>query len=180
VQVLGGAGYIRGHGMEQLVRDVRVTQIYDGTNGIQALDLAMRKIGRDRLARRFIEPARRFLEQDFDGACIENFVHPFAQALGILEDTTIFMETEAKTRPELCAAAATDYMKLFGLVTLGFMWVRMAVLADARKTGPDADFYSAKLATARFFLQRLPPEAVALSQMISGAGSVLEFDPSAF
>lgn len=180
VQVLGGAGYIRKHGMEQLVRDVRVTQIYDGTNGIQALDLVMRKIGRDRLAGRFFEPVRQFLAQDFDNACMKRCVQPFTQALKILEDATGLVETAVKSQPERCAAAATDYLRLFGLVALGFMWVRMAVLSVSHTGGPEADFYRAKLATARFFLKRLPPQVGALSQLIATADTTLTFDPKAF
>jgi butyryl-CoA dehydrogenase len=107
-------------------------------------------------------------------------VQPFTQALKILEDATGLVETAVKSQPERCAAAATDYLCFFGLVALGFMWVRMAVLSVSHTGGPEADFYRAKLATARFFLERLPPQVGALSQLIATADTTLTFDPKAF
>jgi alkylation response protein AidB-like acyl-CoA dehydrogenase len=179
VQVLGGAGYVRDYGMEQLVRDVRVTQIYDGTNGIQALDLVMRKVGRDRLAGLFLDPVRQFLKSLTDGET-EASLRQFAAAFAILEKSTADMEHLRSSNIERCAAAATDYLHLFGVVALGFMWARMALLASRQMKKSDNRLYAAKLATARFYLHRLPSTAAGFADAIRLADTTLAFDHTRF
>ncbi len=181
VQVLGGAGYIRDHGMEQYIRDVRATQIYDGTNGIQALDLVGRKLGRDRLASRFFEPARSFVRSRAAEADMAEFLQPFEKALDLLERTTAWVERATASQPDRAACVAGDYLRLFGLVALGFMWARMAALALPRLNGPDGTFYRAKVGTARFYLHRILPHSAALVDVIrSTDDSLLDFDDDAF
>jgi alkylation response protein AidB-like acyl-CoA dehydrogenase len=181
VQVLGGAGYIRGYGMEQRVRDVRVTQIYDGTNGIQALDLVQRKITRDGLAQHFFDPARKFLEACAGDAAATEFIQPFSQAFEFLEDATGALRQKAIAHPAEAAAAATDYLRLFALVALGFVWARMAVVATRHENGAEAGFYRAKIGTGRFYLHHILPQCRTLAaEVMSRDKSLLEFAEEAF
>lgn len=176
IQILGGAGYIRGHGMEQRLRDVRVTQIYDGTNGIQALDLVLRKIGRYRLALRFFEPVQDFLQARRRQDGLMEFLEPFIESLARLQAATDLIERMLHASPERAAAVASDYLRLFGLVALGFMWVRMAALALPKAGGDEGAFYRAKLTTARFYLQRLLPASGVLADLVrSRDNSVMTF-----
>jgi alkylation response protein AidB-like acyl-CoA dehydrogenase len=181
LQVYGGHGYIRDHGMEQRVRDVRVAQIYDGTNGIQALDLVRRKVAMQHLAPRFFEPVQAFLQANATDAKAAEFLNPLSEALGHLRQTTAWIECTALADPAGVAAAATEYQRLFGLVALAFMWCRMAVIARPRADGPEAGFYRAKLHTARFFLQHLLPQSAALAKAIlTGGGTLRDFDEAWF
>lgn len=181
VQVLGGYGYIRDHGMEQFVRDVRVTQIYDGTNGIQALDLVRRKLNDDRLMQRFLEPALAFVEAQAEEPAMAEFVQPFSASISRLQEVNTWMRRVVASDPAEAAAAATEYLRLFGFVALAFMWSKMASVALPKTTGPDASFYRAKLGTARFFFQRLLPQVDALAKAITaGSEALLSFDEAAF
>jgi alkylation response protein AidB-like acyl-CoA dehydrogenase len=181
VQVLGGAGYIRDHGMEQHVRDVRVTQIYDGTNGIQALDLLQRKIARDRLARRFFDWAKAQLRTHANEFAMAEFVQPCSRKLQLLEMTTDKVLQAALSRPDEVAAVATDYLRLFALVALGFQWAAMAAVAIKRVDSSEQAFYQAKIGTARFYLRRILPQCRALAAVImSDDKSLLEFAEEAF
>ncbi|MGE4481767.1 acyl-CoA dehydrogenase C-terminal domain-containing protein [Acidocella sp.] len=185
VQTYGGHGYIRDHGMEQLVRDSRIAMIYEGTNGIQALDLVGRKIPANmgRGLRRFFHPVAAFIEENQNDPAIGKLVQGFARAFGALQLATGFVAEKALKDAEEAGAAATDYLRLFGLVALGFMWMRTAKIA-ARKAmlpGPDHEFYKAKLATARFFAERILPQAGALLFTIkSGKASLMALEDDAF
>jgi alkylation response protein AidB-like acyl-CoA dehydrogenase len=182
LQVLGGHGYIREHGLEQLLRDARIGPIYEGTNGIQALDLVGRKLatGHGRLLRRFFHPATAFLGAHGDQPAMAEHLAPFGTALGLLQEVTAWLVERASREPAEGAAAASGYLRLFGLVALGFMWVRMAGRAEAaRRRAEDDAFHAAKLATARFYLRRVLPETAGLALAIrSGASPVLA--PEAF
>jgi butyryl-CoA dehydrogenase len=181
LQVFGGHGYIRANGMEQYVRDVRITQIYDGTNGIQALDLVRRKLDGGRLAQRFIAPARAFLDASASERGMSEFVQPAAAALARLEQVTAWIAGADLADPEEAAAAATEYLRQFGLVAIAGMWTRMAAAALPRADGPEASFHRAKLRTARFYLQHLLPQAEGLAQSILAGGRALrEFEAAAF
>jgi len=181
LQVFGGHGYIRANGMEQYVRDVRITQIYDGTNGIQALDLVRRKLDGGRLAQRFIAPTRGFLQVAASEPGMSEFVQPTAAALARLEQVTAWIAGADRADPEEAAAAATEYLRQFGLVAIAGMWTRMAAVALPLAEGPEASFYRAKLRTARFYLQHLLPQAEGLAQSILAGGRALrEFDAAAF
>lgn len=181
VQVYGGHGYICDNGMEQYVRDVRVAQIYDGTNGIQALDLVRRKLGAGQLVHRFYEPVQAFLQAHGAAANLAEFVQPLADAFARLQEVTAWIILATRSDPEEAAAVATEYLRLFGLVALAFMWSKMAAVALPRVNGPDAEFYRAKLGTARFFLQRLLPQGEALAKVVvAGGGSLRAFDVASF
>ena len=183
VQTHGGHGYIRDHGIEQLLRDARIAMIYEGTNGIQALDLVGRKLPAPGLPERFFNPVAEFIEAHDNHPLIGRLVRDFARAFGALKHATAFIGENAPADPEEAGAAATDYLRLFGLVALGFMWVRMALIAaeKAPQGGPDAGFYQAKLTTARFFTERILPQADALSRTIrAGKASLMEMPEAAF
>lgn len=180
VQAYGGHGYIREHGMEQYVRDARITQLYEGTNGIQALDLVGRKlpVGAGRLLRRFFHPVNDFVEAHGADAALAPFVKPLAKSFQALQGATAFLARKGLADPDEAAAAASEYLRLFGLVALAFMWARMARAAvpKAAAGGEDAAFYRAKLGTARFYMARLLPQAGALYAAITGGGgSILDF-----
>ncbi|MDE1895662.1 MAG: acyl-CoA dehydrogenase C-terminal domain-containing protein [Rhodospirillales bacterium] len=181
VQTYGGHGYIRDHGMEQLVRDSRIAMIYEGTNGIQALDLVGRKLPANmgRGLRRFFHPLAAFIEAEQTHPKIGKMVQGFARAFGALQLATGFIAERGLKDAEEAGAAATDYLRLFGLVALGFMWMRTAKIA-AEASG-DEEFYTAKLATARFFVERILPQAGALLFTIkSGKGAMMALEDSAF
>jgi hypothetical protein len=183
VQVFGGHGYIREWGMEQLVRDARITQIYEGTNGIQALDLVGRKLGTGvgRLARRFFHPVSEFIETASEKPEMAEFVLPLAKAFAKLQQATAWLAQAGLADPEEAGAAATDYLRLFALVALGFMWCRMAEIALAKKSGEEAEFYNAKLASARFFMARILPETNSLFTVLtSGKATLMALPAEAF
>ena len=182
-QVFGGAGYIAETGMEQLVRDARIAQIYEGTNGIQANDLVGRKLflNGGETARTLAADLRAFIEERKDHAALAEFLGPFASALERLQGVTEWlMERAAGNREEL-GAAAVDYLRLTGLVCLGYLWAAMAEAALDRAPSDNTGFYRAKLATARYFMARLLPEAAALDAAIrSGAATLMALEEDAY
>ncbi|MCA1939913.1 MAG: acyl-CoA dehydrogenase C-terminal domain-containing protein [Caenispirillum bisanense] len=183
VQVYGGHGYIREWGMEQYVRDARIAQIYEGTNGIQALDLVGRKLptGMGRQLRRFFHPVSEYIDRAMDDDDLSEFVLPLAKAFVRLQQATGFIAQKGMSNPNEAGAAATDYLRLFGLVAMGYLWVRAVEEAKDKTDGEDGAFYRAKIATARFYFQRLLPQTGALfAALMSGAGSMMEFEDAAF
>lgn len=178
VQVLGGHGYIHEWGVEQLVRDARIAQIYEGTNGIQALDLVGRKLGQDtgRLLRRFFHPVAAWLEAHGEDEALAAYAGPTAKAFGRLQQATMTVASRGLARPEEAAAAATDYLRLFSLVAMAFMWCRMAETAQ-RKLGAgangEAPFYEAKLEVGRFFMARVLPRHSTYFQGVMAGGETL-------
>ena len=179
MQVWGGHGYIRENGMEQFARDARITQIYEGTNGIQALDLVGRKLGAHggRYLRSFFHPVLAFIEAQQDVPAMEEFVLPLAKAFGRLQQVTAEVAQRGLRDPFEAGAAATDYLRLFGLTAMAYAWARMAAIALER----DDAFYRAKLATARFFMQRILPETSSLAaKVLAGGESLCAFEDAAF
>jgi len=183
-QVFGGHGYIREHGMEQFVRDARIAQIYEGANGIQALDLVGRKLGKDggRAVMAFFNEVQGFIKEN-GGDAMKPYVTPLGEALGHLQQATMWFMQNALAKPDNAGAGAYDYMHLFGLVVLGYMWAQMVKAAqDKLAAGGGADDrLNAKLITGRFFMERLLPESVAhLKRIQSGANSMMELKAEAF
>jgi alkylation response protein AidB-like acyl-CoA dehydrogenase len=181
LQVYGGHGYIRDHGMEQLVRDARITMIYEGANGIQALDLVGRKLPAHtgRLMRGFFHPVQQFIEDN----AADPKVLPLAKAFGALQQATAHLAQVGLQDPEEAGAAATDYLRLMGLVALGYMWARTAKIAAEKlpAANGDAGFYQAKLTTAQFFNDRLLPQTGALWGAIkAGKASMMALEEAAF
>jgi hypothetical protein len=183
VQVMGGHGYIREHGMEQLVRDARITQLYEGTNGIQALDLVGRKLPQNmgRLLRRFCHPVDRFINEAKSDPRLQEFVGPLAKAFAKLQQATLLIAQKGMANPDEAGAAASEYLRLFGLVALAYLWARTARITLDRLNGPEEQFYRAKLATARFFMSRVLPQNSALfASIAAGARPLMELEAEAF
>jgi alkylation response protein AidB-like acyl-CoA dehydrogenase len=186
VQVMGGHGYIREWGMEQLVRDVRITQLYEGANGIQALDLVGRKLGAHygRLLRAFFHPVMAFIEQHQADPELAEFVLPLAKAYARLQQVTLHVAQQGLRDPNEAGAASYDYLRLFALAALAYLWARMVQVAKAKlAAGADGDaaFYEAKVKTARFFVTRMLPESGALfAQIMAGGRSLMDFEDAAF
>ena len=180
VQIHGGHGYIREWGMEQLVRDARIAQIYEGTNGIQALDLVGRKLsmGTGRLARQFFHPVGAYLEQMANVPAMAEIAAPLAKAFGRLQQATLWLGKAGIANPDDGGAAATDYLRMFGLVAIGYMWCRMAETALA---GSADSFRSAKIECARFYMAKIIPETGSLLVSITaGSKSVMALHEDAF
>jgi alkylation response protein AidB-like acyl-CoA dehydrogenase len=185
MQVYGGHGYIRGNGMEQLVRDARISLLYEGTNGVQALDLVGRKLpqGMGRMLRTFFHPVSEFIERFSGHPLLGEMVRGFAKAFGALQLATAQIAAKGMADPEEAGAAASEYLRLFGLVALGFMWARSAVIAIEKlaRAGEDAAFYKAKLTTARFYMERMLPQVGGLLVAIrSGKAAMMEMNEAAF
>ncbi len=185
MQVYGGHGYIRDHGMEQLVRDARIAMIYEGTNGIQALDLVGRKLpqGAGRLLRTFFHPVSEFIEQNSGHPALGEMVKGLGKAFGALQLATAHIAAKGAADPEEAGAAATEYLRLFGLVALGFVWTRSALVALEKlpKANGDAGFYQSKLTTARFYMERILPQVGGLLASIkAGKGAMMAMDEAAF
>jgi acyl-CoA dehydrogenase len=185
-QVYGGLGYVVESGMEQFVRDARIAMIYEGTNGIQALDLVGRKLARNgaRAVTAFFKELDAYLTERATHAAMRPYVVPLRVALSDLQQATVWLSTNALAAPDNAGAGATDYMHLFGLVALGYMWCRMAEAA-AHKLAAGADGsaarLNAKLITGRFFVERLLPETAAqLARIKAGAASTMDLPADAF
>ncbi|MDP9127694.1 MAG: acyl-CoA dehydrogenase C-terminal domain-containing protein [Pseudomonadota bacterium] len=185
VQIFGGHGYIREHGMEQFVRDARIAQLYEGTNGIQALDLVGRKMPEDygRLMRSFFHPAAEFIAAEKDNSALTDLLPFFMSSFGKLQVATLTVATRGFGNPEEAGAAASDYLRLLALVAVGFMWLKMAKVAAEKlpQAGERAPFYDAKIKTARFYFNKIMPQANALNiAILAGAKSVMDLPAEAF
>src|SRR3954470_23494612 len=183
-QMYGGHGYIAEHGMEQFVRDARIAMIYEGANGIQALDLVGRKLPRDggRAVMAFFAEVAAFAKENGTSEAMKPYVTPLSTALGHLQQATGWLMQNAMGKPDNAGAAATDYMQLFGLVTFGFMWARMAKVAQDKIAGSGATpSLSTKLVTGRFFMERMLPEThVHLARIQTGCATTMELAAEAF
>ncbi|MBX5452888.1 MAG: acyl-CoA dehydrogenase C-terminal domain-containing protein [Acidobacteriia bacterium] len=185
MQAYGGHGYIRDHGIEQLVRDARIAMIYEGTNGIQALDLVGRKLPAHagRYLRRFFHPVSEFIASRKANPALAALVEPLSKAFGALQLATVHIAQSAERDREEAGAAAAEYLRLFGLVALGYMWARSAEVAAEKLPAADGDagFYQSKLITARFFMERILPQSFALLTSIkSGKASMMALPEAAF
>ena len=185
-QVFGGHGYIAEHGMEQFVRDARIPMIYEGANGIQALDLVGRKLPRDggRAVMAFFNEVGAFVQAHGAEEAMKPYAAPLGQALGHLQQATMWFMQNAMAKPDNAGAGATDYMHLFGLTALGYMWARIAKAAQEKLAdggGAEADRLRVRLTTGRFFMERaLPETGTRLARIQAGAGAVMELPAEAF
>lgn len=177
-QVLGGHGYIREWGMEQLVRDARIAQIYEGTNGIQALDLAGRKVTRNngKFAQLYFAVIRNSLAGLAGTPGISAELAAAEHALKQLEETTTWLIAEAQRDPHAVGAASVDYLELFAMTSYAWLWIRMMAIA-APQVDAD-DFYAAKLATGRFWFARMLPKTDALTKQIKAGSATLMAMPA--
>jgi hypothetical protein len=166
-QVFGGHGYIKEWGMEQIVRDARICQIYEGANGIQALDLVGRKLPKDmgRAITRFFNDSETFITSAYDGHTINPIVQPMTLALSQLKQATEWLSINGMKNPNDAGGASYYYMKLFGLVLLGMAHVKICLATD------DKDRHN----TAQYFMDRMLPETLFLLRCIrSGSDTMMK------
>lgn len=178
MQVHGGYGYIAEYGVEQYARDARIAQIYEGTNGIQAMDLIGRKLpyNTGRYLRAFFHPAMAFVEEHRDNPAMAEFTKPLYTHLKYLQQASLWLGQKGLSNPNDAAAGAVEYLRMFALVVFAHVWAKQAAIALAKlEQGGDNEFYEAKLATARFFMQKILPQAVGLlASITNGSDSVMK------
>ncbi len=184
-QVFGGHGYIEEHGMSQYVRDARITMIYEGANGIQALDLVGRKLALNggRAVMAMFKEIGDFCEENRADETLSFHTRHLKKGLNDLQASTMWFMQNAMAKPDNAGAGSTDYMHLFGLVTLGYMWAKMAKAAQERLAAgdPREDYLRNKLVTARFFMEKIMPEtALRKARIEAGADSLMELSAEAF
>jgi acyl-CoA dehydrogenase len=185
-QVFGGHGYIEEHGMSQYVRDARITMIYEGANGIQALDLVGRKLGQNggRGVMALFNEIGAFCEENRNNEALSLYTKGLKKGLNDAQAATMWFMQNAMSKPDNAGAGSTDYMHLFGLVVLGYMQAKMAkaaVEALASGSAADEDFLKTKLVTAKFFMERLMPEtALRKTRIEAGCDTMMELAAEAF
>ena len=174
-QIYGGHGYISEHGMEQLVRDCRITQIYEGTNEVQALDLVSRKLTGEtgEFADRFLSA----MASDLGASAGDPLVDPALEALERLMRTTTWLREQLENNRAVACGAAYPYLRLFALTVIAGVWARIAVsIRDA-----SGAFYDVKRKVARFYMDQVLPETVSLAAtIVGGAGALADFDARDF
>jgi len=184
MQCFGGHGYIRSYGMEQFVRDSRINQTYEGANGVQALDLVGRKLGRagGRAPMALFGMINRFLEAE-SGDAMKPYVEPLKVGLGRLQDATMWLAQNGLRNPDNAGAGSVDYLRMFGIVVVGYLWARQAKAALVRLESKPANagFYEAKLASARFWMERMVPDTASLVERVkAGADGLMQLDAANF
>ncbi len=185
-QVFGGHGYIEEHGMSQYVRDARIAMIYEGANGIQALDLVGRKLGLNggRAVMALFKEIGDFCEENRNDEKLAFFTKHLKKGLNDVQAATMWFMQNAMAKPDNAGAGSTDYMHLFGLVVLGYMWAKMAKAAeDALANGDSAraDYLKNKLVTGKFYMERIMPEtALRKARIETGADTMMELAAEAF
>ncbi|QRM54128.1 acyl-CoA dehydrogenase C-terminal domain-containing protein [Sinorhizobium sp. BG8] len=185
-QVFGGHGYIEEHGMSQYVRDSRIAMIYEGANGIQALDLVGRKLALNggRAVMALFKEIGDFCEDNRNDETMTFFTKHLKKGLNDAQAATMWFMQHAMAKPDNAGAGSTDYMHLFGLVVLGYMWAKIAKAANqglASGGGDREDYLRNKLITARFFMERIMPEtALRKSRIETGAETMMALSAEAF
>ncbi len=185
-QVYGGHGYIEEWGMSQFARDARITQIYEGSNGIQALDLVGRKLAQDggKHVMAFFDMVKGFIKENEGNAALKaDFLDPLKAASKDLQTAAMYFMQNAMKSPNSALSGSYDFMHMMGHVCLGLMWARMAVAATAALDAGsgDADFYKTKIATGRYYMARqLPATAMHLARIETGADTVMALEAGAF
>ncbi|HEY6579294.1 MAG TPA: acyl-CoA dehydrogenase C-terminal domain-containing protein [Rhizomicrobium sp.] len=177
MQCYGGHGYIRDNGVEQFVRDGRISQIYEGANGVQAMDLVGRKLGRKGGAAAFalFNAIDSFLNENEVDSQLADFLKPVRRGLECLRKATLWLAQHGMANPNDAGAGAVDYLRLTGIVVTGWMWARIAKLAQAKlaTSPPNATFYREKLISARYWMERLMPECPMLLERVQAGSATL-------
>ncbi|MCY1496379.1 3-methylmercaptopropionyl-CoA dehydrogenase [compost metagenome] len=185
-QMFGGHGYIEEHGMSQYVRDARIAMIYEGANGIQALDLVGRKLGLNggRAVMALFKEIGDFCEENRNNEKLASYTKALKKGLNDLQAATMWFMQNAMAKPDNAGAGSTDYMHLFGLVVLGYMWAKIAKTAEEKLASGEtarADYLKNKLITATFFMERILPEtALRKARIETGADTLMALDAAAF
>jgi alkylation response protein AidB-like acyl-CoA dehydrogenase len=181
MQCYGGHGYIRDNGVEQFVRDARISQTYEGANGVQAMDLVGRKLGRKGGAAPmalFAQLTGWIAENEKD-AGLDAHVKPLKRGVDALQGATMWLAANGMANPNNAGAGAVDYLRLMGIVVTGWMWARMAKLAKEKLAagGGNAQFYKDKLMCAKYWMERMIPECSMLQERIqAGSDTIMEFE----
>jgi hypothetical protein len=181
MQCWGGHGYIRDNGMEQFVRDGRINQTYEGANGVQAMDLVGRKLGRKGGAAplALFGLLNGFMSENESDAALAPFVKPLKRGLENLQAATMWLAQNGLANPNNAGAGAVDYLRMMGIVVVGWMWARMAKLSLSKLAAKpaNADFYKGKLTAAKYWMERMIPECPMLLERIqSGSDTIMAFD----
>ncbi|MEB8388008.1 acyl-CoA dehydrogenase C-terminal domain-containing protein [Rhodobacteraceae bacterium KMM 6894] len=184
-QIYGGHGYIEEWGMSQFTRDARIAMIYEGANGVQALDLVGRKLAQDggKHVMAFFDIVKTFCKENRDVDGMDAFVGPLKAASKDLQAAGMYFMQNGMKNPNAALAGSTDFLHLFGHVCLGLMWARMAraALTALDNKAEDTAFYQTKLATGRYYMaRRLPATALHLTRIQSGADTVMTLDAAQF
>ena len=183
-QIFGGHGFIEEWGMSQFVRDMRIALIYEGANGVQALDLVGRKLARKggRALMSLNAEIDTFLDENSDNENVSEFMEGLKNAKQQLTEGTMWMMQNGMTNPDNAGAGSVDYMHMMGLTTLAYMWGKMALVAQAAiDGGSNEEFYTNKLITGRYFVQRmLPMMSAHLAKIKTGAEPLMALDAAAF
>ena len=184
MQVHGGSGYTEHFPASQYLRDARITMIYEGTNGIQALDLVGRKLPSNggRAIMSWFADIDAFTAENGADDAIKPFVDGLADTKKKLQDATMWLMQNGMANPDNAAAASTDYLHIFGLTALAYMWAQMAKSAQAKIAAGDADpYYVTKLQTGQYFVERILPDAAAhLTKLKTGAEVLMQMPAEAF
>lgn len=186
VQVHGGHGYIWEYGVEQYVRDARIAQIYEGTNGIQALDLVGRKMGQGygRLLRRFFHPVSDFIEEHQTDPQMQEFIFPLAKAFMKLQQASAIVAQKGLKDPREAGAASSDYLRMFALTAMGYIWAKMVKISLEKLADDSTEnkaFFETKIKTAKFFFARMLPENDArFKAVLAGAETLMAMDETEF
>jgi len=182
LQVFGGHGYIAQSGMEQYVRDARINMLYEGTNTIQSLDLLGRKVLADngKKLKAFGKRIADFIEEEGTNEAMQEFVNPLADLGEKVTKLTTELGLKAFANADEVGAAAVDYLRVVGHLTFAYLWARMAKIALDKQASGDP-FYTAKLATARFYFAKLLPETAGLIRSArAGVAPLMAMDEALF
>jgi len=185
-QVFGGHGFIREWGQEQLVRDARITQIYEGTNGIQAMDLLVRKVATSKgaMLKVFTNEVNTYIDENKDNAAMAEFITPLNIAVHDLIELTEDLLTKSQTNINELGASANDYLHVFGYTAMAYIWARMAQVALTQKDNNGEsgdDFYQSKLHTARYYYTRILPRRLSLiTSATSGCDCLFDIEDELF
>ena len=183
LQIYGGHGYIKDHGIEQLVRDSRIAPIYEGTNGIQALDLVGRKMPMHtgRLLKSFFHEVKEYLEKNSFNYNLNDFIPYLMKSFVRLQQVTSFLASKGINDPDEAAGPSVDYLKMFSLVAIGYMWTRYAEISFHKLNDDPDNFYKAKIASGNYFMTKILPETGSLmSSILSGAKFYNDYDDNFF
>jgi hypothetical protein len=184
MQVHGGSGFTEHFPASQYLRDTRISMIYEGANGVQALDLVGRKLPANggRAVTSFLGELDAFVAADGGDAALKPFVDGVASAKAQLQEATQWLLQNGLAKPDNAGAASMDYLRVFGLAALAYMWALMAKAASAKIAAGDADpYYANKLVVGRYFLERVLPDAgAALAKLKTGAELMMALPAEAF
>ncbi len=175
MQVYGGNGFIEEYGIAQFMRDIRISMIYEGTNGVQAMDLVGRKLpkGMGQYLRQFFHPCDAFIREHAENAAMQEFTKPLQTHVEYLQKATLWIAQKGMADPNNAGAAAVEYQRMCALVVIGWLWAKQAAIA-LEKRDEDPAFYDSKLATARFYFAKVLPGTISLlSSLTAGAKPVM-------